>query len=72
MALTVERKLLRWGNGFGLRVTEDEARRLGLKAGDRVRAKVEDANPTNDVAKLALFRFGGRYDVRKILDEETA
>lgn len=72
MPISVERKLLRWGNGYGLRLTEGEARRLGVKAGGRVRAKVEDARPKNDLDKVALFHFGGRYDVRRILEEETA
>ena len=45
MALDVERKLLRWGNGYGIRLTAAEIRRLGLAEGKPVRATVAAANP---------------------------
>ena len=67
----MDRKLLKWGNGYGLRLTAAEAKRLGLKAGARVRATVEEAKPRNDWSRLPVFHFGGGYNIKKILEEEA-
>jgi hypothetical protein len=71
MAVDIERKLLRWGNGYGIRLTGQEVRELGLAEGQPVHAVVRSAKPTNNVAGAALFRFKGPYNVKEILDEES-
>lgn len=70
MARDIERKLLRWGNGFGIRLTGKEVHELGLAEGEPVHVTVHSANPINDVASLGIFRFKNPYDIDKILDEE--
>ncbi|MEA3203637.1 MAG: hypothetical protein QOI63_1316 [Thermoplasmata archaeon] len=67
----IERKLLRWGHGYGIRLTADEIRRLGLAEGELVHATVQEAVPRSDTAAAALFRFKGPYDIRAILDDEA-
>lgn len=71
LLVEIERRLLRWGHGFGIRLTAAEVRELGLNAGDTVRANVREAQPRNDVAKAALFRFTSPYDVKAILEDEA-
>ncbi|MHB8633963.1 MAG: AbrB/MazE/SpoVT family DNA-binding domain-containing protein [Thermoplasmatota archaeon] len=71
MTVEVERKLLRWGNGYGIRLAAHEVRELGLTVGQPVRAIVQEARPSNDVAGAALFHFKGPYRIKKILEEET-
>jgi hypothetical protein len=71
LLVDIERKLLRWGNGYGIRLTANEVRRLGLAEGETVHATVQDAHPRNDVAAAALFRFSGPYDIRAILEDEA-
>lgn len=71
MGADVERKLTKWGNGYGFRLTAAEVRELGLREGGVVRAHIEEATPKNDLDALPTFRFGGRYDIKKILEEES-
>lgn len=71
MPIAIDRKLLRWGNGYGIRLTSDEVSRLGLAAGRSVHAMVADAAPRNDIARLPTWNWGGKYDIDKILEEET-
>jgi antitoxin component of MazEF toxin-antitoxin module len=71
MSVDVERKLLKWGNGYGIRLTAEDVRRLGLHEGEVVRATVREARPRNDVGKATLFRFKGPYDIKKILEDEA-
>lgn len=72
MLVDIQRRLLRWGNGFGIRLTTDEVRRLGLREGATVHADVKEARPRNDTAKATLFSFRAPYDIQAILEEEAA
>jgi hypothetical protein len=67
----LRRRLTTWGNGFGIRLTRAEARKLGLKAGDPVDVDVRGAAVGNDVASLPALHLGGRYDIDKIVEEES-
>lgn len=73
MDLTIDRKLLKWGTGYGLRLTAKEVAMLGLRAGEPVHAQVSRAAIKNDFSKLPKFDFGpwpkGK-SVRDILDED--
>lgn len=71
MLVDIQRRLLKWGHGYGIRLTADEVRRLGLREGETVFANVQEARPRNDVAKAALFRFAGPYDLKAILEDEA-
>jgi hypothetical protein len=66
----VRRRVTEWGNGYGIRITKAEARKLGIRAGDVVDLEVRGAPQPNDVAKLPAFRLGGAYDIDAILEEE--
>lgn len=65
MTILVRKKVTRWGNGFGIRLTKQEAERLRVQAGDEVEAEIfgEDDRPSEkDLDRLAIFDFGGEYD----------
>lgn len=70
MAIDVDRKLVKWGSGYGIRLTAAELAALGLHAGAMVHATLAAPNKVhNDFSKLALFKFKQPYDVKKILRE---
>lgn len=71
MTARIRRRLTEWGNGYGIRLTKAEARKLGLKAGDTVDVEVKGEPAPNDVASLPKLHLGGRYDIDKIIEEET-
>lgn len=58
MALHVERKLLKWGNGFGIRLTASEVAELGVRAGDALAADVVPAKQAVDLSIFPLFSYG--------------
>lgn len=66
----VRRRVTEWGNGYGIRITKAEARKLGIRPGDLVDVEVRGEPQPNDVSKLPTFRLGGAYDIDAILDEE--
>ncbi|MES2153519.1 MAG: hypothetical protein V4510_00075 [bacterium] len=71
MSVEVDRKLLKWGNGYGIRLTSSEVAKLGLHAGAAVHAKVDlPAAIRNDFSKAVLFHTRKRYSVRRILEED--
>ena len=72
MAVEVERRLVRWGHGYGIRLTKEEARKIGAREGTKVRAKVEGEDIVNDVAKMTLFRFRPGYDIQELIDEDLS
>lgn len=71
MTARIRRRLTEWGNGYGIRLTKAEARKLGLKAGDTVDVEVRGEAAPNDVGSLPALHLGGRYDIDKILEEES-
>lgn len=62
------RKLLAWGNGFGIRVTKADAERLGLHAGQEIDVHIAPASDEVDLSHLAFFDDGPDVSVRH--DEE--
>lgn len=71
MPIHLRRRLSEWGNGYGIRITKAEARKLGVRAGDTVEADVRGEPPSNDVASLPAYRLGGSYDIDEILEDEA-
>lgn len=75
MALAIDRKLLRWGTGYGLRLTVKEVEALGLRAGDPVHADLRPATGAVDFSGLPAFDFGpwpkGKT-AKDLLDEDAA
>jgi antitoxin component of MazEF toxin-antitoxin module len=71
VSVQVERKLLKWGNGYGLRLTGEEVASLGLRAGETVRATIDDAAPSNDLDSVALLSTTRPYNVKAILEDEA-
>ena len=66
----VRRRVTEWGNGYGIRITKTEARKLGIQPGDVVDVEVRGEPQPNDVDRLPVFRLGGAYDIDAILEEE--
>jgi len=58
MGLQVRRRLLKWGNGYGIRLTHADVEKLGLRAGDEVDAHLGRAPIFNDTSKLTTFDSG--------------
>ncbi|MFA5862832.1 MAG: AbrB/MazE/SpoVT family DNA-binding domain-containing protein [Candidatus Thermoplasmatota archaeon] len=71
MTARVRRRLTEWGNGYGIRITKAEARKLGLRAGDTVDVEVQGEVAPNDVKRLPTFRLGGAYDIDAILEDDA-
>lgn len=75
MAVAIDRKLLRWGTGYGLRLTVKEVEALGLRAGDAVHADLRPAAAAVDFSALPRFDFGpwpkGK-SAKDLLDEDVA
>ena len=71
MTVDIERRLLRWGNGFGLRITKEEASRLGVEAGSPIHANVAPAMVHNDLDSIVLFHSRRPYDVKRIVEDDT-
>lgn len=65
--LRVRRRLLKWGNAYGIRVTKEDARRLGATEKDTVEVEIAKAEPRVDVAQLPVFHLG--RDARSKHDE---
>lgn len=68
-----DRKLIKWGTGYGLRLTAKEVEQLGLKVGEHVHARVSPPQTVNDLSVFNKFDFGpwptGKT-VQDLIDEE--
>lgn len=71
MSAKIRRRLTAWGNGYGIRLTKAEAKKLGLKAGDTVDVELRGAAAPNDVSRLPTLHLGGTYDIDEIIEEEA-
>ncbi|MBW3581891.1 MAG: hypothetical protein KY455_02225 [Euryarchaeota archaeon] len=72
MPIVVHKRVTRWGNGLGIRLTKKEAERLRIKAGDEVEAEIfgqEDRPTKEDLDRLAIFDFGGALDDLDKIDD---
>lgn len=76
MQLKVAKRLVRWGHGYGIRLSRHEVEdELRTKAGGKVRATLEpDTSEKNDLSSLIVFpRTAGRHrkiDIDRIMEEE--
>lgn len=71
MSAKIRRRLTEWGNGYGIRLTKAEAKKLGLKAGDTVDVELRGSPAPNDVTRLPALHLGGTYDIDEIVEEEA-
>lgn len=71
MTTRIRRRLSEWGNGYGIRITKSEARKLGLRPGDTVDIEVQGEAGPNDVASLPVFHLGGTYEIDAILEDDA-
>lgn len=65
MPILIRKRLTRWGNGYGIRLTKAETERLNVQAGDELEAEIfgdEDRPSRADLDRLAIFDFGGALD----------
>lgn len=62
-SVRVQRRLLKWGNAYGIRVTQEDARRLGAKERQTLevdlKTQPEPLNP-DDLPVLSLGRDAAR------------
>lgn len=75
MPIVVHKRVTRWGNGLGIRLTKKEAERLRIKAGDEVDAEIfgqEDRPTKEDLDRLAMFDWGdvGPEDIDRLAEED--
>jgi antitoxin component of MazEF toxin-antitoxin module len=66
----LRRRLLKWGNGYGIRITKKEAQQLGVKAGNELDVKVDPRPVGEELEELPSYRFGGDYDLDAIVEED--
>lgn len=71
MSAKIRRRLTEWGNGYGIRLTKAEAKKLGLRAGDTVDVELHGSPAPNNVSDLPSLQLGGTYDIDEIIEEET-
>jgi hypothetical protein len=57
--LRLDRRVLRWGNAYGLRITKAEAEALGVEEGQLVHADVRVELPPLDLSKIKVMHLGG-------------
>lgn len=70
MALYIHKRVTKWGNGYGIRLTKKEVERLQVAEGDEIEGELfgEDDYPTKaDLDRLAVFHLGG-YDTQDLDD----
>lgn len=64
--IRVQRKILRWGNGFGIRLTKADLQKLQLRAGSEAQVTVSGEAQRVDLTHLRWFRdepdVGRRHD----------
>lgn len=65
--LRLRRRLLKWGNAYGIRVTREEARRLRAREKDLLDVEVVNPDEPVDVARFPVFHLG--RDARARHDE---
>lgn len=61
------RKILRWGNGYGIRLTKAEAERLGATQRTEVDVEVRPTHRGIDISSLTFLDLGG--DLRRRHDD---
>lgn len=71
MEAEIDAELRTWGNSIGIIIPADVVRRLKAEAGAPVHVKIRYEPARNDSAALPKWKFGGQYDIDKILEEET-
>ena len=68
MDMHVERDLRRWGNSFGVLITKQEAKELGLREGDRVSLEIAAGSFENDFSTAPTLAWQGPIDDDMIAD----
>ena len=58
--LTIQRRLLRWGNAYGIRVTKAEAEALQVREKQELRVELRAGEPRIDLSKITFVRGGLR------------
>lgn len=66
----VRRRLTKWGNGYGIRITVKEAKQLGLQAGQDIDADLQPSPAQNDLSELPVFHLGGDYEIDDVLADD--
>lgn len=64
VSVRVQRPLVKWGNGFGIRLTTEEARILGLHGRDLVQADVRAVEKRFNPPRLQIIKGTGRHASR--------
>lgn len=62
--MTIDVKVLRWGNSFGLRLRKEDVRALGLVPGTTLRIAFDHLGAAHDLRGLAAFDLGGDLSLR--------
>lgn len=57
-SVRIRRRLLKWGNAYGVRITRAEARRLGLQEKDPMVVEVRPQKSTLDPSRLHMVDLG--------------
>ncbi len=70
MPVHLRRRLLKWGNGYGVRITKTEATRLGLRPGSELDMEIRPITAKEEVDALPTYRLGGKYDIDATIEEE--
>lgn len=67
---TLHKRVLKWGNSYGIRLTKADLERLGLREDDEVDVGLEPAPPEIDWASIEFLRLGSELAKRGSLDHD--
>lgn len=62
--IQVHRRILAWGNGYGIRLTKADLERLGLRPHDEAEVVVRGEPKGIDLSTLPVFHLGGDASIR--------
>ena len=57
--IRIRRKVLRWGNAYGIRLTKADMERLGLHDKDEATIEVTPGRKENDLSAFPFLHLGG-------------
>ncbi len=72
MPVSFDRKALRWGNGWGIRLTKKEADELGVSSGAKVHVEATPAMEPNDLTMFPMFHVRGVTDASQRVHDLAA
>lgn len=72
-AVDIDRPVVKWGNSYGIRLTQADMQRLGIRPGQHVKGRLRTATVRNDLDKVKFLKLGLPSDpeaLEELLDSD--